>query len=145
MTGVDIGGAVVDDGVFHWRCNPGGEMNRKCFILLLANAMTVSVFAQEMALQGIEPNDLNRTVQPCDNFYDFSNGTWRTKNPIPASMDRWSRRWLAGEQNKDQLRKILDELATKPGLTAASPAQLTGDFYAACINVKAVDAAGGAP
>jgi endothelin-converting enzyme/putative endopeptidase len=101
--------------------------------------------AQQGALKGIETSDLNKTVAPCDNFYDFSNGAWRAQNPIPASMDRWSRRWQAGENNKDQLRKILDEVAAEPEQPKGSTAQLTGDFYAACIDQKAVDAAGITP
>ena len=36
------------------------------------------------------------------------------QNPIPASMDRWSRRWAAGEANKEQLRTILDEASAEP-------------------------------
>ncbi len=102
-------------------------------------------FAQSSSLKGIETADLDKKVQPCDDFYEYSNGTWRAQNPIPASMDRWSRRWQAGEANKDQLRVILDELSAQPGHPAGSPAQLTGDFYAACTNQKAIDAAGITP
>ena len=121
------------------------KMNRKSLTLLLAITLTASGYAQETALKGIETSDLNPSVKPCDNFFDYSNGTWRSQNPIPASMDRWSRRWQAGERNKDQLREILDGLAAEPNHPAGSPAQLTGDFYAACTNVKAIDAQGITP
>src|SRR5580692_5662872 len=121
------------------------KMNRKSLTLLLAITLTASGYAQETALKGIETSDLNPSVKPCDNFFDYSNGTWRSLNPIPASMDRWSRRWQAGERNKDQLREILDGLAAEPNHPAGSPAQLTGDFYAACTNVKAIDAQGITP
>ena len=120
-------------------------MNRKPLLLLLAITISASGYAQETALKGIETGDLNQSVKPCDNFFDYSNGTWRSQNPIPASMDRWSRRWQAGERNKDQLREILDGLAAEPNHPAGSPAQLTGDFYAACTNVKAIDAKGVTP
>jgi endothelin-converting enzyme/putative endopeptidase len=120
-------------------------MKRNHLIILLAILSSVSGYAQQSDLKGIETGDLNKAVEPCNNFYDYSNGTWRSQNPIPASMDRWSRRWRAGEQNKDQLRKILDELSAAPAQATGTPAQLTGDFYAACINVKAVDAAGTSP
>jgi len=100
--------------------------------------------AQQPALKGIELSDMDRKVAPCDNFFDYSNGAWRAANPIPASMDRWSRRWQAGELNKDQLRIILDDISTKPA-ASGTPAQLTGDFYAACTATKAIDAAGIAP
>lgn len=111
----------------------------------LGLATAIGGFAQGPALKSIETADLNRSVQPCDNFFDYSNGAWRAQNPIPQSMDRWSRRWQAGEQNKDQLRTILDEVSARTDHAKGSPAQLTGDFYAACTNVKAINAAGIAP
>jgi endothelin-converting enzyme/putative endopeptidase len=114
-------------------------------VLLLAVTVGMGAHAQQAALKSIETNDLNQAVRPCDNFFDFANGTWRAQNPIPPSMDRWSRRWQAGEQNKEQLRKILDELSAASGQAKGSPAQLVGDFYAACTNVKAVNAAGIVP
>jgi putative endopeptidase len=111
--------------------------------LLFAIALTAS--AQQPALKGIETTDLNLSAKPCADFYDFADGAWRTQNPIPASMGKWSRRWKAGEANKDQLRAILDDLSSQPGRATGSAAQLTGDFYAACTNTKAIDAAGLTP
>lgn len=110
--------------------------------ILLGIALGIASQAQTGALKGIETKDLDRNTQPCDNFFDFANGAWRAQNPIPASMDRWSRRWQAGEENKDQLRKILDEVSADANHPKASSAQLIGDFYAACTDVKAIDAAG---
>src|ERR1035437_4306583 len=117
----------------------------KNLAVLLSMMIGTAACAQQAALKGIETSDLDRAAKPCEDFYNFANGTWRAANPIPSSMDRWSRRWQAGEQNKDQLRKILDEISAGPTQPKGSPAQLTGDFYAACTDVKAIDAAGVAP
>jgi putative endopeptidase len=117
----------------------------KNLAVLLSMMIGTAACAQQATLKGIETSDLDRTAKPCEDFYSFANGTWRSANPIPSSMDRWSRRWQAGEQNKDQLRKILDEISAGAAQPKGSPAQLTGDFYAACTNVKAIDAAGVAP
>ena len=109
---------------------------------LLCCLLSGTTLAQQSATGGIQVADLDRSAQPCDDFYQYANGTWRAKNPIPASMDRWSRRWQAGETNKEQLRTILDEDARAPQQTKGSPAQIAGDFYAACSDTKTIDAAG---
>jgi len=93
-------------------------------------------------LQGIQVGDLDQKVNPCVDFFEYSNGAWRANNPIPASMDRWSRRWAAGEANKDQLRTILDEVSQESGQPKGSVNQLVGDFYGACMDVSKVDQAG---
>ncbi len=111
-------------------------------IAIALAALTLSASAQQASLRGIEVGDIDRSAQPCDNFYQFSNGAWRAAHPIPASMGKWSRRWEAGERNKDQLRLILDEVSAHTGQPAGSSAQLTGDFYAACTDTSAIDAAG---
>jgi putative endopeptidase len=101
------------------------------------------LYAQEKPLHGIDTHDLDRKSNPCNDFYDFANGTWRAQNPIPASMVMWSRRWAAGEATKDVLHGILEDSA-KNAATAPpkSTDRLIGDYYAACMDQKAIDALG---
>ena len=115
---------------------------RKDWVYLLAALMAVQAPGQSSSLKGIDTTDMDRKAAACQDFYEYANGTWRAQNPIPSYMDRWSRRWKAGEDNKDQLRVILDEVSAKADHPRGSTAQLTGDFYAACVDEKAVNAAG---
>ena len=101
-----------------------------CLLLLTLSAG----FAAAQTPHGIELGDLNRTAQPCTDFFEYANGGWRASNPIPASMPRWSRRWAAGEQAKEQLKVILDEASAMPNRPMGSIEQLIGDHYAACMN-----------
>src|ERR1700684_277367 len=103
------------------------------------------LFSQASSLHGIDVTDLDRQADPCNDFYQFANGTWRAQNPIPASMDRWSRRWAAGEANKEQLKTILEQASAEPNQAKGSSQQLTGDFYGACMDVSKINAAGLAP
>jgi putative endopeptidase len=117
-------------------------MRRFC-VLLLTLVCSVAAFGQKQV--GIETSDLDRKADPCTDFFEYSNGAWRANNPIPSTMDRWSRRWAAGESNKDQLRVILDEASAKKDQPKGSVGQLIGDYYGACMDDSRVNQAGAKP
>jgi endothelin-converting enzyme/putative endopeptidase len=104
--------------------------------LALSLALSASAFASPDAppLKGIELSDMDRSVEACTDFYEFANGAWRAANPMPASMSRWSRRWKAGEDAKEQLKEILETTAAIKDPPKGGVDRLIGDFYGACMN-----------
>ncbi len=84
---------------------------------------------------GLEASSLDRTADPCVDFYAFSCGGWLQNNPIPADRARWARFTEIEEKNKTALRDLLDTAAKTPG-------GKLGDFYAACMDEAAVEKAG---
>jgi putative endopeptidase len=109
--------------------------------LLVACAATA---ADNKSLQGVQVGDVDRKVDPCTDFFAYSNGRWRAENPIPASMPRWSRRWAAGESTKEQLRDILEQAAAAKA-QRGSVEQLIGDYYAGCMNEAQANSLGAKP
>jgi len=102
-------------------------------------------FSQSSPQHGIDVTDLDRRADPCNDFYDFANGTWRANNPIPASMTRWSKRWAAGESSKDKLKEILETAAADKSAAKGSTEQIIGDYYGACMDESRVNARGMEP
>ncbi len=103
------------------------------------------LFSQSASLHGIDVADLDRKVDPCNDFYQFANGTWRANNPIPASMVRWSKRWQSGETAKDKLKDILEGAAQQKDAPKGSTEQLIGDYYGACMDEPKINARGIGP
>ena len=114
---------------------------RTTFLLfLILNAALLS--AQTAPQKSVELGDMNRSIDPCTDFFEYANGNWRAQNPIPASMSRWSRRWRSGETIKDDIKVILEEDSQNKSAAKGSTAQLVGDYFGACMDESKVNAAG---
>jgi len=84
---------------------------------------------------------MDQTIDPCADFYTYSCGGWMKKNPIPPDQSSWSAYGKLQDENTAQLRGILEAAAVSdPKRNAAN--QKIGDYYAACMDEKAVEAAG---
>jgi len=114
---------------------------RSLAILLFAATLS----AQTPPERGVFVQDIDTKADACSNFYDYANGAWRAANPIPGSMQRWSRRWAAGEQSKEQLKTLLDDESKRKDWPKGSIDQQIGDFYSACMDQSRIDALGTKP
>jgi len=95
-------------------------------------------------IPSLDLNSMDKTADPCVNFYQYSCGGWKKNNPIPADQTSWSVYGKLYQDNLAFLRDILEqESADKPGRTAVE--QKIGDFYAACMDEASVDKQGLAP
>src|SRR3984885_10173849 len=90
---------------------------------------------------GFDLGALNRNVDPCANFYQYACGGWMTANPVPADESRWGRFNVLGDRNRMLLKDVLEAAAIdRPNRSAID--QKIGDFYAACMDEKNVNARG---
>ena len=93
---------------------------------------------------GLDLGAIDRKANPCDDFYQFACGTWLKNNPIPPDQAEWGRFSELIERNQTILRQILEQAAANT--TATDPdTRKIGDFYASCMDEKAIDAKGLAP
>jgi predicted metalloendopeptidase len=93
---------------------------------------------------GFDIAALDRSVDPCANFYEFACGGWRKANPIPADQTRWGRFNELAERNRDALHEILEQ--AKDATRKRSPIEAkVGDYYAACMDEPGIEKLGAKP
>ncbi|MBH8558545.1 M13 family metallopeptidase [Hymenobacter negativus] len=108
-------------------------------------AAPVSAAAPAPKGVGLDMADIDRAVNPCDDFFQFSGGNWLRNNPVPSYASSWGPRNLLGNRTQDLLRKILEDAAANRSAAPGSNAQKVGDFYASAMDTVAIDRAGLAP
>src|SRR5437763_13044039 len=87
---------------------------------------------------------MDKSVNPCEDFYEYACGGWRKNNPIPPDQSGWGRLSELAEYNREVLHNILEKAAANDP-RRSSILQKIGDFYATCMDEKAVNEKGAAP
>jgi putative endopeptidase len=87
---------------------------------------------------------MDKTADPCVNFYQYSCGGWKKNNPIPADQTSWSVYGKLYQDNLQFLKGILEQ-ASVSNAQRDKVTQEIGDFYAACMDEATVEKAGITP
>ncbi len=78
-------------------------------------------------------SSIDKSVDPCENFYQYACGRWQKDNPIPADQTSWSVYAKLYEDNLNFLRGILEQ-ASSQASARDTVTQEIGDFYSACMD-----------
>jgi endothelin-converting enzyme/putative endopeptidase len=93
---------------------------------------------------GLDASAMDKSADPCVDFYQFACGGWIGNNPIPPDESRWSVYGKLERENQQFLWGILDGLA-KHAAGRNAVQQKIGDYFAACMDEAAVEKSGGRP
>ena len=111
------------------------------FFFTLANAQQQTASTHEPAL---DVTSMDRSVDPCTDFFAYSCGGWIKRNPIPPDQSSWDTYSKMQDENLARLRGILED-ASAARADRNAVTQKIGDYYASCMDEKAIDAKGAAP
>src|SRR5256885_3460444 len=111
--------------------------------LLLAGALVGAVPALAAAPRyggwGLELQDMDRSVKPGDDFFQYAEGTWLKNHPIPADKTAAGYNYDLPDEIERQVKKMVEDAAAHP---TSATAQKIGDAYAAWMDEAGMEARG---
>ena len=111
-------------------------------------AATVAAAATEQPLSqlpytpSLDLTAMDRSVDPCEDFYQYVCGGWMEMNPVPADQSRWSVYAKMADENQRYLWGILERLKASPAAELNASQAKMADYYAACMDEGAAERLG---
>lgn len=113
--------------------------------LLVACGQTNSGEGEMKSGIGIDPTNMNTEVNAGEDFFEFANGGWLQKNPMPEEYSRYGAFEVLGKKNEKQIKAIIKEASAKENLEKGSPEQQIRDYYNAAMDTTRIEELGMKP
>lgn len=118
---------------------------KKIIPMVAFASISLSAMAQGQTLSsGIDLKNMDNSVRPQDDFFQYACGGWMKNNPLPAAYSRYGSFDVLGEDNNKRINGILTELLEKTYPTGTVERKLS-DLYKLAMDEKRRDAEGVTP
>jgi endothelin-converting enzyme/putative endopeptidase len=113
--------------------------------LMLATALAATAPALALAAGprygtwGVATEDMDTKVKPGDGFFEFAEGTWLKKHPIPADKTGAGYNYELPDEIEQQVKQMVEDVTAKP--TSPIAAKI-GDAYAAWMDEAGIEQRG---
>jgi putative endopeptidase len=115
------------------------------FTVLGILAFGLSTKAQQAPKKYIDPANMDLSVKPGNDFYQYASGTWIKNNPVPAKETRWGSFNELREFNAQAVRSLVETAAADKKAAPGSVTKRVGDFYSAAMDSITIEKLGYTP
>jgi putative endopeptidase len=109
--------------------------------IIRANAQNAAASPSTPKLEHFDINQVDKSLDPCQDFYQYACSKWNSANPIPADQVAWGTGSGLQYWNENILREALEKAAAQTS-NRTDYEQKIGDYWAACMDESGIESAG---
>jgi putative endopeptidase len=101
---------------------------------------TLLIFAATLAAQtpGVQPNDIDKSIKPGDDFYLYANGAWLTRTVLPPDRVSIGSFTIVADKTDKQVAELIDS-ATKANSSSTTNTGRIANLYKAYMDEAAIE------
>ena len=109
--------------------------------IIRANAQNAAASPSTPKLEHFDISQVDKSLDPCQDFYQYACSKWNSANPIPADQVAWGTGSGLQYWNENILREALEKAAAQTS-NRTDYEQKIGDYWAACMDESGIQSAG---
>lgn len=107
--------------------------------------VAASFSANAQTKKFIDPANMDLSIKPGDDFYNYASGSWVKNNPVPAKETRWGSFNELRDFNINAVKSLVEDAAADKSAPAGSVKRRVGDFYTAAMDSATIEKLGYTP
>ena len=111
-------------------------------LLMQVPCLTATSISHDEQTLAFDPNNMDRSIHPGDDFYQYVNGLWIEKNPVPSDKTRYDEFKIVEDRTYEQVRKLVEQASNNTSANESSLDWKIGRFYSLGIDTNSINRQG---
>lgn len=116
-----------------------------CLLAINAASATIAAQENEPSIPSFSVKNMDTTINPGVDFYQYANGNWVKNNPVPIDKSIWTSFDELDQRNEYLLHQILEDARNNKNAPANSSGGLVGNFFASAMDTTRLEQLGLTP